>query len=144
MNLGYGKTATSPVLARRQAMLRPHDRYVINRDRILGEAIKAIDDADGQVAFDRPDLVMPGRPVFQEMVKWLEQYRDKGMFMPHDVNVGTEMARIVTGGDVDPGTVMSEQDFYDAERRSFLTLVSGEATRERINSMLDAGSPVRN
>ena len=144
MNLGYGKTATSPVLARKQAMLRSHDRYVINRDRILGEAIKAIDDASGQLPFERPDLVLPGRPVFEEMVKWLEDSRDKGLFMPHDVNVGTEMARIVTGGDTDPGQVCSEQDFYDAERRSFLTLVSTAATRERINSMLDSGAPVRN
>lgn len=144
MNLGYGKTATSPILARKQAMLRNHDRFMINRDRILGEAIKAIDDPSGQVPFNRPDLALPGRPLFEEMVKWLEQSRDKGIFMPHDVNVGTEMARIVTGGDVDPGTLWSEQDFYDAERRSFLTLVATDATRERINSMLDAGAPVRN
>jgi len=144
MNLGYGKTATSPVIARKQAMLRTHDRFVINRDRILAEAIAAIDDPAGQVPFERPDLVLPGRPVFQEMVKWLEDGRDKGLFMPHDVNVGSEMARIVTGGDVDPGSVCSEQDFYDAERRSFLTLINTSATRERINSMLDAGAPVRN
>ncbi len=144
MNLGYGKTATSPIIAKKQAMLRPNDRFVINRDRILGEAIKAIDDPAGQVAFERPALKLPGRPVFEEMVKWLKTSRDKGMFMQHDVNVGTEMARIVTGGDVDPGTVWSEQDFYDAERRSFLSLVATDATRERINSMLDAGSPVRN
>ena len=45
MNLGYGKTATSPVLARRQAMLRPNDRFMINRDRILSEAVAAIDDS---------------------------------------------------------------------------------------------------
>ncbi len=144
MNLGYGKTASSPIIAKKQAMLRPHDRFVINRDRILGEAMRAIDDTAGQVAFERPDLSLPGRPVFEEMVKWLEQSRDKGIFTPHDVNVGSEMARIVTGGDIDPGTVWSEQDFYDAERRSFLTLVATDATRERINSMLDAGSPVRN
>jgi len=144
MNLGYGKTATSPIIAKKQAMLRANDRFVINRDRILGEAVKAIDDSSGQVPFKRPPLALPGRPVFEEMVKWLEQSRDKGLFMPHDVNVGTEMARIVTGGDVDPGTLCSEQGFYDAERSSFLRLVSTEATRERINSMLDAGSPVRN
>jgi len=64
--------------------------------------------------------------------------------MAHDVKVGTEMARIVTGGDVDPGTVQSEQDFYNAERRSFLSLIASEATRARINSMLDDGSPIRN
>ena len=87
---------------------------------------------------------MPGRPLFQEMVKWLEESRDKGIFYPHDVRVGTEMARIVTGGDIEPGTEWSEQDLFDAERRSFLDLVATEATRERINSMLDAGAPVRN
>jgi 3-hydroxyacyl-CoA dehydrogenase len=78
------------------------------------------------------------------MVKWLEESRDKGLFMPHDVVVGSEMARIVTGGDIDPGTRMDEQQLYDAERRSFLTLVATAATRERIDSMLDAGAPVRN
>jgi len=144
MNLGYGKTATSPIIAKKQAMLRQNDHFVINRDRILSEAINAIEDPSEQLAFDRPDLVMPGRPLFEEMCEWLAKSRDKGIFMPHDVNVGTEMARIVTGGDIDPGTVCSEQDFYDAERRSFRTLIATEATRIRIDSMLDAGSPIRN
>jgi len=144
MNLGYGKTATSPIIAKQAAMLRPNDRFIINRDRLLPEAIGAIENPSSQVAFDRPDLIMPGRVVFEEMCEWLTKSRDKGIFMPHDVNVGTEMARIVTGGDVDPGTVMSEQDFYDAERRSFLTLTGSEATRARVESMLESGSPVRN
>jgi 3-hydroxyacyl-CoA dehydrogenase len=144
MNLGYGKTATSPIIAKQAAMLRPNDRFIINRDRLLPEAISAIENPSSQVAFDRPDLIMPGRELFEEMCAWLAKSRDKGIFMPHDVNVGTEMARIVTGGDVDPGTVMSEQDFYHAERRSFLTLVASKATRARIESMLDSGSPIRN
>jgi len=144
MNLGYGKTATSPIIAKKQAMLRPNDHFIINRDRLLSAAINAIENPSGQLAFDRPDLVLPGKAVFEEMCKWLVESRDKGLLMPHDVNVGTEMARIVTGGDVDPGTIWSEQDFYDAERRSFLTLIATEATRIRIDSMLDAGSPIRN
>jgi 3-hydroxyacyl-CoA dehydrogenase len=144
MNLGYGKTATSPIIAKQQAMLRPNDRFMMNRDRILSEAIGAIENPLEQVEFDRPDLTLPGKPVFDEMRKWLEEYRDKGLFMPHDVTVGTEMARIVTGGDVEPGSVCSEQGFYDAERRSFLSLVQTDATRERIETMLENGSPVRN
>jgi len=144
MNLGYGKTATSPIIAKKQAMLRPNDHFIINRDRLLSAAINAIENPSGQLAFDRPDLVLPGRAVFEEMCEWLVESRDKGLLMPHDINVGTEMARIVTGGDVDPGTIWSEQDFYDAERRSFLTLIATEATRIRIDSMLDAGSPIRN
>lgn len=144
MNLGYGRTATSPVIARQQAMLRANDRHLINRDRILGEALQAVRDGSGQAVFERPPLSMPGRPLFAEMVKWLEESRDKGLFMPHDVVVGSEMARIVTGGDTEPGTVLIEENFYDAERRSFLTLVATAATRKRIDSMLDAGAPVRN
>jgi len=144
MNLGYGKTSTSPIIAKKQAMLRPNDRFIINRDRMLSEAMNAIENPGEQVSFNRPELQMPGRPVFEEMREWLIKSRDKGIFKPHDVNVGTEMARIVTGGDVDPGTVFSEQDLYDAERRSFLSLIATEATRVRIESMLDAGSPVRN
>jgi len=144
MNLGYGKTSTSPIIAKKQAMLRPNDRFIINRDRMLSEAMNAIENPGEQVSFNRPELQMPGRPVFEEMHEWLIKSRDKGIFKPHDVNVGTEMARIVTGGDVDPGTVFSEQDLYDAERRSFLTLIATEATRVRIESMLDTGSPVRN
>jgi len=144
ISLGYGKTASSPIIARQQAMLRSNDRFVINRDRILAEAITAIENPSGQVAFKRSALTMPGRPVFEEMVKWLQESHDRGILMPHDVNVGSELARIVSGGDIEPGTVYSEEDFFDAERRSFLTLVATEATRARIDSMLDQGSPVRN
>lgn len=144
MNLGYGKTSTSPIIAKKNAMLRPNDRFLINRDRLLPAAISAIDDSSEQVPFIRPDLKMPGAPVFIEMKQWLAKNRDKGFFTPHDVVVGTEMARIVTGGEVEPGTVWSEQDLYDAERSSFLRLVSGEATRLRIETMLENGSPIRN
>lgn len=144
MNLGYGKTATSPIIADSEAMLRSNDRFIINRDRLLNEAITAIESNSDQQAFDRPPLKMPGADVFQKMCLWLEEYQKVGDLKPHDVVVGTEIARIVTGGDITPGTLWSEQDLYDAERRSFLTLVATEETRARINSMLDDGSPIRN
>lgn len=144
MNLGIGKTASSPVLAKEQAMLRDNDHFMMNRDSLLPEAIAAINNPVNQQVFKRPPLALPGKPLFEKMVNWLKESHEKGHFMAHDVIVGTEMARIVTGGDVEPGTIWSEQDFFDAERRSFLTLASTDATRERITTMLDNGSPVRN
>lgn len=149
MSLGYGRIASSPILAQKLAMLRPNDRFEMNRDRLYGKAFEAIDQAvagnsDGQLGFDRPTLSMPGEAVFHEMVQWLKDHHAKGMFTPHDVVVGTEMARIVTGGEVAAGTQCTEQDLFDAERSSFLRLAATAGTRERINSMLDAGKPVRN
>ena len=144
MNLGMGTTASSPILAEDQAMLRNNDHFMMNRDSILPAAINAINNPVNQVAFNRPPLTLPGKPLFEKMVTWLQESHEKRHFMAHDVIVGTEMARIVTGGDVAPGTIWSEQDFFDAERRSFQTLALTEATKERVATMLDNGSPVRN
>jgi 3-hydroxyacyl-CoA dehydrogenase len=144
MSLGYAKTATSPVLARDLAMLRHNDRFMNNRDRILAEAMKAIADPSSQAGFDRPPIAMPGKPLFEEMKQWLANAQNEGKLLAHDVFVCTELARIVTGGEVEQGTLWSEQDFYDAERRSFLTLVATQETRDRIVSMLDKGAPIRN
>ena len=142
MNLGYGRTATSPIEALSQAMLRDDDEYLMNRDRILSTALEQLSNVSKAPA--RPDLVMVGKPIFDAMVAWLKEAADKGALSAHDCTVGTEMARIVTGGDVAPGTIMSEQDLFDAERSSFLRLAKTPETQARIVSMLDLGSPVRN
>jgi 3-hydroxyacyl-CoA dehydrogenase len=144
MNLGYGRTCTSPILAQQQAMLRSNDRFLNNRDRLLPAAMAAIESGTGQRAFVRPDLALAGEAVFTKMVSWLNDAHSQGKLTPHNVVVATELARIVTGGEVAAGTVFSEQDLYDAERAAFLKLVSTDATRARINSMLDLGSVVQN
>ena len=144
MNLGYGRTCTSPILAEQQAMLRSNDRFLSNRDRLLPAAIAAIESGQGQTAFDRPDLALPGEEVFHAMVKWLENAHAEAKLTAHNVVVATELARIVSGGELPAGTLFSEQDLFDAERRAFLKLVSTDATQERINSMLDTGTVVQN
>ena len=142
--LGYGKTASSPIHARDLAMLRDNDRYVNNRDRILSEAIAAIKDGSEQREITRAPIAMAGKPVFEEMVAWAEGMHAKRKLFAHDVFVSTEIARIVTGGDIQPGTLLSEKDLYDAERRAFLTLAKTPQTQARICSLLDDGKAVRN
>jgi len=143
-SLGFGKTASSPLHARDLAMLRSNDRYVNNRDRLFSEAMAAIKDGSEQRDFKRGSITMAGKPVFEEMVAWAEDMHKKGKLFAHDVFVSTEIARIVTGGDIAPGTEWSEQDLYDAERRAFLTLAKTPQTQERIRSLLDNGKAVRN
>lgn len=143
-SLGFGKTASSPIHARNLAMLRDNDRYVNNRDRLFSEAMAAIKDGSEQIAFARGPIAMAGKPVFKEMIAWAENMHRKGKLFAHDVFVSTEIARIVTGGDIAPGTEWSEQDLYDAERRAFLTLAKTPQTQERIRTLLDNGKAVRN
>ena len=44
----------------------------------------------------------------------------------HDAKVATHVARILTGGEITPGTLLSEQYLLDLERQAFLSLC-GEA-----------------
>lgn len=146
MNIGYGKTAASPLEAAPLHMFREGiDDYVMNRDRLLDTAIKAVNDLSEDYSVEyRGSLEMAGREVWQEMIEWLEKTRDKGHLTPHDVTTGTQIAMIVTGGDVDAGTTMTENDICDLERKAFLTLARTAETRARIEHMLSFGTPLRN
>lgn len=145
MNTGYGKTATSPGQALDLAMVRDNDSYQVNRDRMYRASVDALLDGTRQKPFSRPVLYLPGQPVFSKMQDWLRSaHAEKGILTPHDVVVGTEIARIMSGGDVEPGTAFSEQDLLDEERRSFLALAQQPATLARLDSMLDSGKPLRN
>ena len=144
MSLGYGKTASSPLHARDLAMLRDNDRYVNNRDRLLSESLAAIQDGSEQRRFERAPIAMAGQPLFDKMVAWAVDMQARGKLFPHDVFVSTEIARIVTGGEIESGTLWREQDLYDAERRAFLTLAKTPETQERIRTLLDNGKAVRN
>ena len=144
MSLGYGKTASSPVLARDLAMLRGNDRFVNNRDRLFSESLKAMGSGKGQKSFSRRPIAMAGKPLFDKMVSWAKDMQSKGKLYPHDVFVSTQIAEIVTGGDIEPGHLMSEQDLYDAQRKAFLILAKTPQTQERIRTLLDNGKAVRN
>jgi len=104
----------------------------------------AIIDASEQKPLIREPIAMPGRASFYKMVLWAEEMFKNGKLFKHDVFISTQIAEIVTGGDVDAGTLWSEQDLYDAERRAFLRLVKTPETQDRIRTLLDNGKAVRN
>lgn len=142
MNLGYGRTGTSPIISKKLAMLREQDGWLMNRDRLLNQALKTLDQV--QKAPPREAIPLSGEPVYTAMCEWLVKARDEGQLYPHDVVVGSEIAGILTGGNCAAGTLHSEQDLFDAERRAFLRLVKTPQTRARIDSMLGSGSSIRN
>ncbi len=146
MNIGYGKTARSPLDAAPLAMFRVGvDEYVMNRDRLFDAAMSAVVAmaADYQVTRRTP-LAMPGRKIWADMQNWLHRSCDKGRLTPHDVTTGSQIAMIVTGGDIDAGTELTENDLLALERMAFLTLGRTQQTRARIEFMLEHGTPLRN
>jgi 3-hydroxyacyl-CoA dehydrogenase len=51
---------------------------------------------------------------------------------------------VVCGGDVDAGSMVSEEYLMTLERRHFCSLLDHPKTQERIMGMLQTGKPVRN
>ncbi len=143
MNVGTGKTCSSPQLAKEQAMLRDADTYLMNRDRMLEAAIQRVHTSKA-IHHDRLELQMPGRSSFDAMNEWLEKAHASNKIMPHDCVVGRAVATVMSGGDITPGTVWTEQDLFDAERQVFVELAQTEGTQARVNSMLDLGQTLRN
>jgi len=146
MNIGYGKTARSPLEAEPLAMFRSGvDSYVMNRDRLLATATDAaLAMAENYAVERRGALPMPGRDVWAEMQDWLREAHAKGHLTPHDVTTGAQIAMIVTGGDIDAGTELTENDLCALERKAFTTLGRTDETRKRIQFMLEHGTPLRN
>jgi 3-hydroxyacyl-CoA dehydrogenase len=146
MNIGYGKTARSPLEAEPLAMFRDGvDEYIMNRDRLLDTATReALAMANGYTVQRRSPLAMPGREVWAEMVEWLENAHEKGHLTPHDVTTGAQIAMIVTGGDIAAGAELTENELCGLERKAFVTLGRTIETRARIEFMLEHGTPLRN
>lgn len=142
MNIGLGRLARSPYEAEKMAFVTPSDSFHINRDHLLGSALSALGDV--KKTPQRGALKLTGKSHYEEMKLWLSKNLDKGFLTPHNQTVGIEIARIVTGGDCLEGTLATEQDLFDAERKSFLRLAKSPQTQARIVGMLDEGKTIRN
>ena len=70
--------------------------------------------------------------------------RDGGFISAYDFKLGSMIAEVVCGGDVDLGSVVDEQWLLDMERRFFLECLNNPKTHERIMGMMQNGKPVRN
>lgn len=62
----------------------------------------------------------------------------------YDRRLVLELARVMSGGDVAEGTLVSEAHMLDLEREAFLRLLGEKLTRDRIRHTLKTGKPLRN
>lgn len=119
-------------------VLHPHELLHVAKTQALAMAEEAY----------RPPLptLIPvtGRYGIATIRAQLINMRDGGFISAHDEHIASMIADIVCGGDLDPGSRVSEQWLLDKERQGFMSLLSHPKTQERIMGMLQTGKPVRN
>ncbi|HEY1393848.1 MAG TPA: 3-hydroxyacyl-CoA dehydrogenase, partial [Methylibium sp.] len=85
-----------------------------------------------------------GRNAIATIKGQLVNMRDGGFISAHDFHIASLIADVVCGGDVDAGSLVSEEYLMALERKHFCGLLDHPKTQERIMGMLQTGKPVRN
>ena len=70
--------------------------------------------------------------------------RDGGFVSAHDYALASAIADVVCGGEVEAGSMVTEEYLMALERKHFCSLLDNPKTQERIMGMLQTGKPVRN
>jgi 3-hydroxyacyl-CoA dehydrogenase len=140
------KVGTSALESRKLGYLLDSDTIVAHKDELLFAAINEARAmfASGYRAPHKRLFPVAGRDGKATILGQLVNLRDGGFASGHDFHIASLIAGVVTGGDVDPGTLVSEDYLMALERRAFGLLLTHPKTQERIMGMMNTGKPVRN
>jgi 3-hydroxyacyl-CoA dehydrogenase len=145
--IALAKVATSAEEARAFGFLREEDSISMNPDRLIADAKKEVLvlASSGYVEpQQRTDILALGLPALATLKLGIHQMLRAGFISEHDAEIGQQLARVLTGGDLNHQTRVSEQYLLDLEREAFLSLIGKRKTQERVAHMLKTGKPLRN
>jgi 3-hydroxyacyl-CoA dehydrogenase len=145
--IGMGKVATSAQEARAWGFLRDIDSISMNGDRLIADAKQEVLNLvlSGFVPpVERTDILVMGDAGQSAMKLALHMMKRGGYISDHDALIGKKLANVMSGGNINHQTLVSERYLLDLEREAFVSLCGERKTQERIAAMLKTGKPLRN
>jgi 3-hydroxyacyl-CoA dehydrogenase len=145
--IATAKVATSAHEARGLGFLSDSDRITMNRERVLSDAkARALElvRAGYEPPVPRTDIPAPGESLLATLRMGVHMMRQGDYITDYEVKLGAKIAEVLCGGNVTPGTPVSEQYILDLEREGFKSLCGERKTQERIQYTLKTGKTLRN
>src|SRR5438270_1918990 len=145
--IATAKVATSAHEARALGFLNDSDRISMNRERVLSDAkTRALELARAgyEPPVPRTDIPAPGENLLATLKMGVHLMRQGDFITDYEVKLGGKIAEVLCGGNVTPGTPVSEQYILDLEREGFKSLCGERKTQERIQYTLKTGKTLRN
>ena len=145
--IATAKVATSAHEAQALGFLSDSDRITMNRERILSDAkTRALELARAgyEAPVPRTDIPAPGESLLAALKMGVHLMRQGDFITEYEVKLGGKIAEVLCGGNVTPGTPVSEQYILDLEREGFKSLCGERKTQERIQYTLKTGKALRN
>jgi 3-hydroxyacyl-CoA dehydrogenase len=140
------KVGTSAIECRALGYLQDSDVIVPHKDELLTVALAqahAMADSGWRAPHKRL-IPVAGRNGIATIKASLVGLRDGGFASAHDFHIASLIADVVCGGDVNAGSLVTEEYLMALERKHFCSLLDHPKTQERIMGMLQTGMPVRN
>ncbi|MDE2450911.1 MAG: 3-hydroxyacyl-CoA dehydrogenase/enoyl-CoA hydratase family protein [Gammaproteobacteria bacterium] len=147
MLIATARAATSGIEAQELGYLRTSDLIVFNPAELLHIArhqALALADAGYRPPLAGRRFQVAGRSGAASIKGQLVNMLEGHFISAYDFEIGSRIAEVMTGGDVDPGTEVDEEWLLALERRHFLALLENRKTQERIAHTLATGKPLRN
>ncbi len=143
--IGYAITSSSPNEAKPNQFFLNRDKVVINRDRQLTTAIDLINNVENEYKKpNKPTFKLGGNSVKDKMFEKLETLYSEKKIMDHGLEVGKQIAFVLSGGNTNLNSDLSEDDIYNLELEAFMRLIQMPKTQERIKHTLETGKPLVN
>ncbi|MGQ0579012.1 MAG: 3-hydroxyacyl-CoA dehydrogenase/enoyl-CoA hydratase family protein [Betaproteobacteria bacterium] len=146
-NVATAQVGKSAGHSRELGYLRSSDRIVMNRFELL-HAAKAELNAMAEAGYRPPlrarNIPAAGRTAIATFKMAMANMLAGRQISEHDFLIGSKVAYVLCGGDVEPGTPVTEEWFLDLERQAFMELIATGKTQVRIEHMLKTGKPLRN
>ncbi len=145
--IAMAKVATSAHEARGFGFLSASDNITMNRERVLSDAkLRALEMARSGYEPPQPrtDVPAPGENILAALKMGVYLMRQGDYITEYEVKIGNKVAEVLCGGNVSPGTPVTEQYILDLEREAFKSLCGERKTQERIQYTLKTGKTMRN
>ncbi|XZG68985.1 3-hydroxyacyl-CoA dehydrogenase/enoyl-CoA hydratase family protein [Chitinibacteraceae bacterium HSL-7] len=147
MAMAMAKVGTSAEEGQQIGYLRESDVVVFNANELLFVAqaqVRALAAGAYRPPVKPAAFAVAGRAGAATIKGQLVNMLEGGFISKYDYHIGVQIADVVTGGDVDAGTLVNEEWILKLERERFMGLLKKGKTQERIMYMLENNKPLRN
>ena len=124
--------------------LKTEDKKIMNRNSLLEVSKKILTENRDFKVPNETKFNLPGKAVKDKMIKVLEKLHNDKIILDHGIEVGKELANVLSGGDTIIDKTLSEDDIFKLELNSFMKLIETKKTQERIKHTLLTGKPLIN
>ncbi|WP_334130880.1 3-hydroxyacyl-CoA dehydrogenase/enoyl-CoA hydratase family protein [Silanimonas lenta] len=145
--VAMGKVSSSALEAKELGLLRESDIVVFHEHELLHVARQtalAMAEAGYRPPLPNRQITAAGDVGIATFKMMLVNMLEGRMISPHDMEIATRIATVLSGGEIDRGAIVDEDWLIRLEREHFVALAQMPKTQERIAHMLKTGKPLRN